>query len=46
MDKIFTIIRQWLVRLLETESLPDELDTLSIRDYADLPVVHPVDAAR
>jgi hypothetical protein len=46
MDKIFTIIRQWLVRLLETDSLPDELDTLSIRDFADLPVVHPVDAAR
>ncbi len=46
MDKIFTIIRQWLIRLLEAESLPDELDTLSIRDYADLPVVHPVDAAR
>jgi hypothetical protein len=46
MDKIFTIIRQWLVRLLETEGLPDELDTLSIRDYADLPVVHPVEAAR
>ncbi len=46
MDKIFTTIHQWLVGLLATESLPDELDTLSIRDYADLPVVHPVDAAR
>ena len=46
MDKIFTVIRHWIVRLLETESLPDELDTLSIRDYADLPVVHPVDATR
>ena len=46
MDKIFTAIRQWIVRLLETDSLPDPLDTLSIRDYADLPAVHPAEAAR
>jgi hypothetical protein len=41
MDKIFTSIRQWIARLLETDATQDYLDGLSIRDYADLPVTHP-----
>jgi hypothetical protein len=42
MDKIFTTIRQWIARLLETDAPQDYADGLNIRDYADLPVTHPV----
>ena len=41
MDKIFTALRQWIARLLETGATPDVTDGLSIRDYADLPVTRP-----
>ena len=41
MDEIFTTIRQWIARLLETGATPDYADGLSIRDYADLPVTRP-----
>ena len=42
MDTIFTTIRQWIVRLLKTGPTPDVTDGISVRDYADLPVTHPV----
>jgi hypothetical protein len=41
MDKIFTTIRHWIARLLETGATPDATDGLSIRDYADLPRTRP-----
>jgi len=41
MDKIFTTLRNWIARLLETDATQDYVDSLSIRDYADLPVSHP-----
>ena len=41
MDKIFTTLRQWIARLLETDVTHDYVDGLSLRDYADLPVTHP-----
>jgi hypothetical protein len=46
MDKIFTTIRQWIARLLETDAAQDYVDGLSIRDYADLPVCHPASEIR
>jgi len=42
MYKIFMTIRHWIARLLETGAAQDHVDGLSIRDYADLPVTHPV----
>lgn len=41
MDKIFTTIRSWIARLVETEGVADPIDRLGLRDYADLPTAHP-----
>ena len=41
MDKIFTAIRNWLGSLLVADTAADPLDQLTVREFADLPTVHP-----
>jgi hypothetical protein len=42
MDKILMILRQWIEALLARDNIDtDPLATMSIRELADLPVVHP-----
>jgi hypothetical protein len=42
MDKIFTTLRRWLAALGTTDRAPDQLSTMSLADYADLPSTHPL----
>lgn len=41
MNRIFTLIRDWLDALVAQPALPDALATMSARELADLPVSHP-----
>lgn len=41
MHKIWTRIRRWMSEIIAIDCLPDPLDTLSPRDWADLPTTHP-----
>ncbi|MHB1104296.1 MAG: hypothetical protein ACYC0C_16285 [Devosia sp.] len=42
MDKILMILRQWIEVLLERDrAQADPLASMSVRELADLPVVHP-----
>jgi hypothetical protein len=38
---MFTSIRHWLSALAARPRQPDPLDRLSLREFADLPPVHP-----
>jgi hypothetical protein len=40
------VICQWLGSLLIADQPPERLDQMSIRDFADLPTVHPVTQGR
>ena len=41
MHRILNAIRDWLSAFVAQPSLPDPLDQLSLREFADLPPTHP-----
>lgn len=42
MSSILKSLRRFLASLAATDRAADDLDTLSLRDWADLPVHHPL----
>lgn len=41
MHKIYALLRQWLLELLDAGPSPDPLGSFSTRELADLPTHHP-----